>query len=299
MTDSAHFAWTADDALARADGVLETLRRAGVLLPAGNRIALAKKTIFAARDPDSRIDVADPYVEYVVEAHRTILEAYAICAGMDAHRPAPVEKLSALLKGSEIPSADTNSLARDTQFELLVAAVLRLAAFESVSMSEPDICIDGAAGPLGIAAKRLRSAKQRKWQQRVSEATRQLRQQNLHGFLAFSLDQVIAPEAMNAHADNAAEDPGAANAKLLAAVSRLADMVPPAAAGPQVLALLGFGTRFDWVLADNGVSMICVRFLFNLHWIAPNEVRRPVEQFSRELGRRVTKGIERLLSPQG
>lgn len=299
MTDTAGFAWTADDALVRADAVLATLQRAGMRIPAANRLALAKKTILATRDPDVRIGVDDPYVRYVVEAHRSVLEAHAICAAMDLRHPAPAEKLCALLEGGEIPEDDRNPWARNTQFELLVAAILRLAGFASVSMSEPDIRIDSIAGSFGIAAKRLRSAKHWKWQQHVRKATRQLRHQKLQGFLAFNLDDALTGDATDARGNAADGNSGAANIILASAVERLVGMIPPGAAGTDVLGLLGFGTRFDWLPGIDGVSTICVRFLFNVHWTAPADLARPVERFSRELGRRITRGIESLLPRHG
>lgn len=298
MTDTAGFAWTADDALVRADAVLATLQRAGMRIPAANRIALAKKTILATRDPHVRIGVGDPYVQYVVEAHRSVLEAHAICAAMDPRRPAPAEKLCALLEGGEIPEDDRNPWARNTQFELLVAAIMRLAGFASVSMSEPDIRIDSTAGSFGIAAKRLRSAKHWKWQQHVTKATRQLRHQKLQGFLAFNLDGALTGDTTDARG-TADGDLDAANIRLASAVERLVGMIPPGAAGTDVLGLLGFGTRFDWLPGIDGVSTIGVRFLFNVHWTAPADLARPVERFSRELGRRITRGIESLLPHRG
>jgi hypothetical protein len=75
--------------------------------------------------------------------------------------------------------------ARDAQFELLVAAMLRRSGF-LIRLAEPDIHVELTNGScIGIAAKRVKSLS--KLASRISEGSKQIAKSQLHGLLAVHL----------------------------------------------------------------------------------------------------------------
>lgn len=285
------YVWTEDDALGRADLVLARLAAAGVTVQADNRIAQAARTIRDAKHQGSSLSTGDAARFHVLtEAHRTILETYAISCALDVDAAGMVDKLGWLLKGSGDPRYDSNPTARNTQFELVVAAVLRLAGIPLIRIAEPDIQIDGPGGSFGLAVKRVTSKRKKTWQTRVTEASRQLRRQGLNGFLAFNLDNHL----QDLPADG---DKRATNDALVAAVTTLVGMIPLATEGPHILAVIGFGTAIGWRFRPGEDASVGVRCLCNIHWIAPVELRRYIERFSYELGRKIQSALADLLAP--
>src|SRR5256712_12658912 len=77
------------------------------------------------------------------------------------HHPAPPppadpvvhRKLRLVLGGAALPGADANPLARNTQFELYVAALFQRAGIPTL-LREPDGILTMGAVRLGVAAKR-------------------------------------------------------------------------------------------------------------------------------------------------
>jgi len=70
--------------------------------------------------------------------------------------PALVARLRRSLGGAPLPAEESDSRARDAQFELYVAAVCRQAGV-SVELAEPDAIVTTAGVRFGVAAKRVRS----------------------------------------------------------------------------------------------------------------------------------------------
>ncbi len=66
------------------------------------------------------------------------------------------QKLRAMLGGPDITKDETNSIARNTQFELYVGAVLAFGGV-SLELEEPDLTVQYLGRVTGIAAKRVRS----------------------------------------------------------------------------------------------------------------------------------------------
>lgn len=285
------YVWTEDEALCRADIVLARLAAAGVTVPTDNRIAQAARIIRDTKHRGSSLQTADVAgFHAVTEAHRTILETYTISCALDVDAGGMADKLRWLLKGSGDPRHDSNPIARNIQFELVVAAVLRLAGISRVRIAEPDIQIDGPRGSLGLAVKRLTSPRKKTWQTRVTEASGQLRRQGLNGFLAFNLDNQLRDLATDGE-----ERP--TNDALIAAVDKLVGMIPSAAEEPHILAVIGFGTQIGWRLRIDENATVGVRCLCNLHWIVPIERRRSIERFSYELGRKIQSALGDILAP--
>src|SRR5262249_39839378 len=96
--------------------------------------------------------------------------------------------LKPLLDGAILPSSDSNTLARDKQFELYMAALFTHSDFK-VELKETDLRFEHDGIYYGIAAKRISSAKQ--IEKRVKEARLQLSKAGLRGLIALSVDRLL------------------------------------------------------------------------------------------------------------
>lgn len=94
------------------------------------------------------------------------------------------------LDGSTLKEADVNDSARNTQFELIVAALFRDAGFD-VKLVEPDLCVRDAEGDFAVAIKRVRS--NTKIVTRIKEGEDQIVRSGRRGILALDLSSVINP----------------------------------------------------------------------------------------------------------
>jgi hypothetical protein len=126
------------------------------------------------------------------EGNRDVTEIAFICEKLIHLFP---EALTALLQplfdGAILPSSDANTLARDRQFELYLAALFAHSGF-NIELKEPDLMFEHEGTHYGIAAKRISSARQIK--KRVLEARSQLSKAGLRGLIALSVDRLLAPE---------------------------------------------------------------------------------------------------------
>lgn len=113
-----------------------------------------------------------------------------------------LKKVHDVLGGAPRSRDDTNSLARDTQFELYVAALCQYAGIP-VEVREPDIIIKPAGVRLGVAAKRVKSA--RKVRERVHEGGAQLKRAGLVGIVALNLDELVPLNDQRLFRDSAEE----------------------------------------------------------------------------------------------
>lgn len=113
--------------------------------------------------------------------------------------------LKQILSGTPMPSDDANSMARDKQFELYLAAILERTGF-GVSIEEPDIIFTHNFKTYSLAAKRVKSTQQ--ISKRYREAISQIKQYSNPGFIGLSLDYLVrglgdkniiagSPEAMD------------------------------------------------------------------------------------------------------
>lgn len=99
--------------------------------------------------------------------------------------------LTQVLSGALMPSEDANSMARDKQFELYLAAILERIGFE-VRLEEPDIKFLHNSQEYSLAAKRIKSAN--KIRKRYREAIKQIKQFSNPGFIGISLDYLVRGE---------------------------------------------------------------------------------------------------------
>lgn len=96
-----------------------------------------------------------------------------------------------LLAGKVLPEEENaGSFARNKQFELLTAALLRRAGFNAV-LREPDICVTSTQPPFSIAVKRPLSRKN--FRHLVRDAQKQIARALLPGVLAIDVSRLINP----------------------------------------------------------------------------------------------------------
>jgi len=88
------------------------------------------------------------------------------------------------LSGSTLPWDDRNGCARNTEFELYVAAILSAAGFHT-SVAEPDVTIVVDGWRIGFAAKRLQSRKA--VVRRVGEGMEQITRSGHAGFVVIDI----------------------------------------------------------------------------------------------------------------
>ncbi len=181
--------------LAQAQVVLKRLSKLGVALPPSNRVARAIKIVQASNDGSIDIEAADSETQArILEAFRTLFEAFMIVYTA-TERPRqvnafPNDRLRYLLRGADTPAEDSNPQPRNTQFELVVGAVLVLGGAD-VRPEEPDYLMLYHGDNVGVAAKRLTSLKPEAIRGRIREAARQIRNANTRGFVALNLDSWI------------------------------------------------------------------------------------------------------------
>ena len=100
------------------------------------------------------------------------------------------EDLGKTRLGMSLPQMERgNSAGRDFQYQLYVTAICKAAKFLSVEQAEPDIRCHYAGENLGIAVKRLKSI--RRLEDRIREGAKQLKDQEIHGFIAIDVTMAL------------------------------------------------------------------------------------------------------------
>lgn len=123
------------------------------------------------------------------EGNRDVTEIAFICEKLKQSFPTELTAvLKTLFDGAILPSSDSNTLARDRQFELYMAALFTHSGFK-VELIEPDLKFEHDGIYYGIAAKRISSARQ--IEKRIKEARLQLSKAGLRGLIALSVDRLI------------------------------------------------------------------------------------------------------------
>ena len=132
--------------------------------------------------------------------HRALLELDDLRLVVDALAcPEPLrgwqDRVQALVAGHALPQDDTQATARNLQFELVLASLLRRAGYE-VELREPDVIATSPELSFAFAAKRPKSRK--KLPQNIRDANRQIRHQvnssSLCGVVALDLSQLLNPQ---------------------------------------------------------------------------------------------------------
>lgn len=176
-----------------AEWTQERLQGLGVALPAGARFAKANALIRKANAGKVVLVENDECtLHQLTEAHWTIFEYYIIARAIRSPEHALsrelLKKLEAMVSGAETEDEDRNPLARNTQFELYTAATLTMGGVQT-QLAEPDLHVDYLGMTVGIAAKRVRSAKQ--LLRRAKDAVEQIKSSGLPGIVALNVDVLL------------------------------------------------------------------------------------------------------------
>jgi hypothetical protein len=144
----------------RAEEILSKLAARRVRIPASNRIERAIELTDQLNDSEALRTATPDELKRAREAFRSLWEFFFICYTAferpRAARSLTNERLEMLLRGADDPDGESNSAARDNQFELLVAALFVLGGADVYS-GEPDFRFLYHGRHVGIACKRVRS----------------------------------------------------------------------------------------------------------------------------------------------
>lgn len=180
------------DKLARAVTALDELKSAGITVRPGSRL---DRALSAVRRVVEGGPLALERVRGDREFHQGRYElgqAVRIVEGWrpELKRSAVKRRLRRMLSDPELPEDSRDETAgRDAQFELYVGGIYRSAGFAAF-LDEPDLVLANVAPPLGIAAKRVKSAA--KVETRARDAARQIEGSTLPGVVVLDLTEVVA-----------------------------------------------------------------------------------------------------------
>ena len=247
-----------------ADAVIERFRALGVPLKPGNRLERARQVaaeLSAGRLTVRREDAGAR--EWAAEALRTIWEFALIANTAPSGHPPTIAKLEAMLTGAALPRADLNSKGRDTQFELLVAALFAAGGVR-IRGEEPDLRFELDGRERGLAVKRVRSVK--KLAMRLSKGAAQLQGNGVDGLIVVNVEPFLDGLSTAGGAE-------AAGRRFDARVAPLHRLFPKVAGKKRVLGVIGAGTVPEW-------SFEGPRFSFSIAWFQQFRwfVEDPAEQ---------------------
>lgn len=177
-------------AIAASDYTISRFAEIGLDLPPNNRLTRARRLLVAVNDQPTILTRDDQVMlRRVTEAQWTIFDFYLIARATggnvaDDH----LRKVRLALGGADLPEDDTNHLARNTAFELLVAATLTMGGV-NVALDEPDVLALLGGGLIGIAAKRVQGI--RSVRRRMRQAADQIRRSGSPGLIAVNADVIL------------------------------------------------------------------------------------------------------------
>jgi hypothetical protein len=245
-------------------------------------------------DP-SLVRLGDPEFEALLEAHhRTAIDLFVITymAWEDRRRPGTPfthDKLELIVQGDDLDRG-RDSAQRNMQFELYVAALLRLGG-ASVWNGEPDLRAEIAGMRVGIAVKRLRGTSSNTLEERVDEAANQIADWRTPGYIALSIDRRFT-----------GVDPRIAEAELLDQLSAIFDAARyrRAASNDAVLGVMLFG--WGYVIGDRPDGLIpLLSTLSSARWEHWSKDVADAERFAvffEMWHSRMTRNISFLMSPE-
>ena len=197
----------------------------------------------------------------LTEAHRLAWETFLITVAADENRknvrtPFTQGKLRDMLGGGLVLEGRHGG-ARNTQFELYVAAMFRLPGCSVSVMDEgPDLLLRYGKEDVSVEVKRIRSLNVDQVQKQARTAARQIEKKGLRGWIALNLDSRF--EVVDYAQDES---------EVLAGFSEAFDSVESAlrrpALKPHVLGFILFGYVHSWHPPLTGTTEP------RLHWGAP------------------------------
>lgn len=275
-------------AIVAADWALERLSELGVSVPPDNRLMRAKRLLTDVNNEKIPLSPEDDELLFrVAEAQWTILEQYIIARATrtpsgtitDTHR----RKLEMILSGRDTPD-ETNSIARDTQFELYIASLFAMAGIP-VRIGEPDLLIFLGEEEVGIAAKRVKTTKQ--IHKRVKHAIEQIRRSARRGIIAVNADLLLKDTGL---ADSVAER-GRAFDERLRMVHRLDDRL---VGEEEVAGRVVIGRTSIWRFNEGRPELEMPMFRQYRFFANSDEEEEKWSEFVVELERRISSRMQNL-----
>jgi hypothetical protein len=179
----------------RGGETVDKLKGLGVAVPRPNRLERALELLTQFDSDELHIREDDPETQVrVADALRDVWEAFLIVyTRLNRPRQAhmlPADELRYLVLGSDTTAEERNPKPRSSQFEMMVAARLILGGAD-LRREEPDIRFLFHGEYIGLAAKRIRKARTATVYDALRDATHQLADRKVMGFIAFALDSWV------------------------------------------------------------------------------------------------------------
>ncbi len=175
-----------------ATTLIDELRRSGVPIHPSSRLAAYQRELIKAVP-----STLGPTGDQMRRWHRTLIEVNDLFTIVQQLSKPPAisgweQRTREALSGSFLRSEDSkNTRARNTQFELVLAASFRSAGYEP-KLEEPDVVVTMSVGRVGVAAKRPSSATN--LGHTIRDAGRQIGALKLPGLIAVDATVLINPE---------------------------------------------------------------------------------------------------------
>ncbi|HEX8695231.1 MAG TPA: hypothetical protein VF746_22660 [Longimicrobium sp.] len=215
----------------------------GVKLPPGNRLQRARDFLEEVNAPgELPASPSERFLRRIVDSTHTCFEHHLIARAL-ASRPLDAQQVRLIqqsLSGSDLADDDTNSLPRDTQFELFAAAFLTMGDVPVRYQEPPDLVFLYNQREVGLAVKRVKSLSQ--LPRRFKKGIEQLDRSGLNGFVAVNADVLIRDIGL----DGTAEELGK---RFSARLNALAAIDARFASDPRALGRFTFGTDAVWDLS--------------------------------------------------
>lgn len=174
-----------------ADNTILLLSRA-VPVPAGSRLLNYRKVL--AEYVAGKVPYQSERARVVYRALTEFTALSVIARSLAAATPSQKvrELLSLIIGGQDLPDDEKNTLARNTQLHLYIAALLA-ASGTGAEFEEPDLLVQINRRWVGIAAKRITSIKQ--FEKRISEGEHQLRRARKRGIVWIDFSDALLKQS--------------------------------------------------------------------------------------------------------
>jgi hypothetical protein len=186
-----------------------------------------------------------------------------------------------MLSGADTEDDDRNPRARNTQFELYVAATLIMGDV-GVRLAEPDLRLEYFGEEVGIAAKRVRSLKQ--LIRRAKDGAEQLRRSGVRGFVALNVDVILKTDGQGLITTEQLDE----------RIVALRDVDDVLSQEPGVIGSLAFGRDATWHFGGPKPAMsMASTHRFSVYPAVYQDMER-AEEFWRRARARIEERLQKL-----
>ena len=195
---------SSDAILEAGEALLENLRAQGLRVSGSCRLAQYVRQMQHLKSAATGGLTVSIDVPLFAQALLEIQVIDTIVRGLTQPSPLPgwERRVQEILRGAAKPQDELNfSAARDFQFELVLAASLRLVGYE-VALEEPDVVVKSVLPRIGFAAKRPRSLQT--VEANVRAADKQISRSRMAGVIALDLSLLMSPKNLPVTVDDPA-----------------------------------------------------------------------------------------------